>query len=154
MNVIGIDPSLSCTGWAMMDGQKLLTWGHIKTKPGNHGRQLVQIQHEITQVLIGHDGEVALEWPYYAKNIKTTITLGEVRGIILAVCEHCGITPASYSPSEVKQAVGCKGNASKQQVGQMVRALTGAEGLTEDESDAVAVAMCHASRMRGNNNAS
>jgi crossover junction endodeoxyribonuclease RuvC len=89
--------------------------------------------------------EVAIENPFYAQNIKTAITLGQVRGATLvAVASHkCSLY--EYSPLEIKKAVTGYGRADKNQVRIMVQTLLNIKDkkLETDASDALATAYCH-----------
>jgi crossover junction endodeoxyribonuclease RuvC len=89
--------------------------------------------------------EVAIENPFYSRNVRTAITLGQVRGAVLvAVATHdCSLH--DYSPLEVKKAVTGYGQAEKDQVKTMVKTLLNIqdEKLETDASDALATAFCH-----------
>ena len=89
--------------------------------------------------------EVAIENPFYARNIKTAITLGQVRGAILVAVASYGCPLYEYSPREIKKAVTGYGQAEKAQVMAMVKALFHLQEmeLAPDASDALAVAFCH-----------
>jgi crossover junction endodeoxyribonuclease RuvC len=89
---------------------------------------------------------VAIESVFYAKNVRSALTLGHARGVCILAAAVRGISLFEYSPLEVKQAVVGYGRAEKIQVQQMVRRLL---GLAEppsppDAADALAVAICHA----------
>jgi crossover junction endodeoxyribonuclease RuvC len=88
---------------------------------------------------------VAIESVFTALNIKTALRLAEVRGVILLAAAQAGVASFSYSPREVKATVAGYGNAGKEQVQQMVRAVLGMSETPEppDASDALAVALCH-----------
>src|SRR6266853_1901773 len=88
---------------------------------------------------------VAVESVFTALNIKTTLRLAEVRGVVLLAAAQGGIRVCSYSPREVKASVAGYGNAAKEQMQLMVRALLGMSETPEpaDAADALAVALCH-----------
>ena len=88
---------------------------------------------------------VAVESVFTALNIKTALSLAEVRGVVLLAAAQAGIPSLSYSPREVKATVAGYGNADKQQMQQMVRALLHLSETPEpaDAADALAVALCH-----------
>jgi len=94
---------------------------------------------------------LAVEDVFMAKNPKSTLTLGEVRGVVLLAAAEAGIPVHEYSAREVKSSVVGAGGAHKSQVAAMVTRLLrfDHEPETEDESDAVAVAFCHAIRESG-----
>ena len=87
---------------------------------------------------------------FYATNVKSALRLGHVRGVTLLAGVARGLSVFEYSPLEVKQAVVGYGRADKEQVQKMVTLLLGLVEPPEsdDVSDALAVALCHAHRMR------
>ena len=90
--------------------------------------------------------EVALEDVFFAKNAKSAFQLGIVRGVVFAACLERGIKIFEYAPTQVKSTVTGHGRADKAQVQKMVGLLLGVELKTAyDASDAVAIAICHAS---------
>jgi crossover junction endodeoxyribonuclease RuvC len=95
----------------------------------------------------------ALETPFHGLNSRTLIVLAQARGVLLAVLAGRGVAIAEYSPAEVKSAVTGSGRAEKEQVAQMVRLLLGGAALqaahqAPDATDALAVALCCAQRLR------
>jgi crossover junction endodeoxyribonuclease RuvC len=89
-------------------------------------------------------GEVAIESPFYAQNIKTALALGQVRGAVIAAVAASGCSLYEYSALEIKKAVTGYGQAEKQQVATMVKALLEVEEEIEpDAADALAAAYCH-----------
>lgn len=91
--------------------------------------------------------EVAIENPFYAQNIRTAITLGQVRGATLVAVASHNCSLYEYSPLEIKKAVTGYGQADKNQVKTMVRTLLNIEDekIETDASDALATAYCHLS---------
>ncbi|MFM8314984.1 MAG: crossover junction endodeoxyribonuclease RuvC [Deltaproteobacteria bacterium] len=90
--------------------------------------------------------EVALEDVFFAKNAKSAFQLGIVRGVVFAACLERDIKIFEYAPTQVKSTVTGYGRADKAQVQKMVGLLLGTELNTAyDASDAVAIAICHAS---------
>jgi crossover junction endodeoxyribonuclease RuvC len=88
---------------------------------------------------------VAVESVFTALNMKTALSLAEVRGVVLLAAAEAGIPSFSYTPREVKATVAGYGHADKQQVQQMVRAMLRLSETPEppDAADALAVALCH-----------
>ena len=89
--------------------------------------------------------ELAIEAPFFGKNVQSMLKLGRAQGVAIAVAMQAGLPVAEYSPKKVKQAITGNGNADKEQVWGMLKRLT---GLTEqqgglDASDALGVAVCH-----------
>lgn len=151
MRVLGIDPSIRSTGFGIIEYSQnnytVLDYGTIRPS----GRLLFhhkinEIKNQIEKLISTYNPEeVAIENPFYAQNIKTAITLGQVRGATLvAVASHdCSLF--EYSPLEIKKAVTGYGQADKNQVKTMVKALLHIEDekIETDASDALAAAICH-----------
>jgi crossover junction endodeoxyribonuclease RuvC len=93
---------------------------------------------------------VAVESVFAALNIRTTLKLAEMRGVVLLAAAQAQIPAHSYSPREVKACVAGFGGASKQQIQQMVCSLLGLQDVPQhaDVTDALAVALCHAQAWR------
>jgi crossover junction endodeoxyribonuclease RuvC len=150
MRVLGIDPSSQSTGFGIIEfsgnAYAVLSYGTIKPK-----RQ-AELKDKLGEIKRGLDDlirkyapeEIAVENPFYAQNIKTAITLGQVRGAVLVAIAENNRPLFEYSPLEIKKAVTGYGQAEKDQVQTMVRTLLKIEGaLEEDASDALACAFCH-----------
>jgi crossover junction endodeoxyribonuclease RuvC len=98
-------------------------------------------------IIVQHRPEAAaVEGLFYSVNVKTALKLAHARGVALLAIAEAGMPLGEYSPLEVKSSVVGYGRAEKHQVQLMVRTLTGVVGEfeTEDASDALAVAICHA----------
>lgn len=92
-----------------------------------------------------------LETPFHGMNARSLIVLAEARGVLLAVLAGRGVEIREYSPAEVKSAVTGNGRADKDQVARMVRlllAVRGDDGWASDATDALALALCCAQRLR------
>jgi crossover junction endodeoxyribonuclease RuvC len=154
MKILGVDPGTRVVGYGAIDarGTSLtpLAGGVIRTaKQHSLGMKLKQIHENMREVLTrSRPDVVAVEQIFYGCNISTLIKIGEARGTILAACALEGVETVGYAPAEVKKAVTGNGRASKPQVREMVRVLLGnaEEFETDDVSDALAVAICHAQR--------
>ncbi|UCF37369.1 MAG: crossover junction endodeoxyribonuclease RuvC [Acidobacteriota bacterium] len=156
MIVMGVDPGSRVTGWGVisLEGNRVqcVDFGAVRTIRG--GRQtppiadrLKTIYEEIDAVLVKHRPEVvAVEGVFYAVNIKSALTLGHVRGVILFAAAFRSIPIVEFSPLEVKKAVVGVGRADKGQVQMMVQRLLNLRQLPEphDASDALALALCQA----------
>lgn len=93
---------------------------------------------------------VAIEDVFYSKNPKSALVLGEARGVAILAAALAGIPVYEYSAREVKQSVTGNGAADKSQVSYMMGKILHLPSLPEraDESDAIAIAMCHAFKQR------
>ena len=152
MRILGIDCGTERTGWGVIesDGRRHQVLGHgvIRTKTAHPLElRLQSIAQGLRAVLEAHGPDAAaVEGVFYSQNVKTALKLAHVRGVALLTVAEAGIALGEYSPAEIKSCVVGYGRAEKQQVQMMVRSLTGMRGEfeTEDASDAVAVAICHA----------
>lgn len=153
MRVLGIDCGTERTGWGVVssDGRthRILGHGVIRTSPREPlETRLKIIAGGLRAVLSEHRPDAAaVEEVFYSQNVKTALKLAHVRGVALLAIAEAQIALGEYSPLEVKTSVVGYGRAEKHQVARMVRMLTGCDDEleTEDVSDALAVAICHAS---------
>jgi crossover junction endodeoxyribonuclease RuvC len=128
----------------------LLIAGVIRTSPkARFEARLLEIATGLRQLIREHEPEAAaVEGVFHAVNVKTALKLAHVRGIALLAIAEAGIGLAEYSPLEVKISVVGYGRAEKRQVQMMVQSLLRLPAAieSEDASDALAVAICHATR--------
>jgi len=151
MRVLGIDPSSQSTGFGIIeysqDKYTALSYGTIKPSRRLLFHQKInEIKLELEKLIDTYSPEeVAIENPFYAQNIKTAITLGQVRGAILVAIASHNCNLYEYSALEIKKAVTGYGQADKDQVLTMVKALLNINDprLEPDASDALAAAFCH-----------
>jgi len=152
--VLGVDPAAAgATGYGVIesDGRRcrMLRFGALRaTRKGpEHFPERLREIHAMLAALIEEfqPHGVAVESVFTALNIKTALRLAEVRGVVLLAAAQGGIPVSSYSPREIKSSVAGYGNAAKEQMQQMVRALLGMSETPEpaDAADALAVALCH-----------
>jgi crossover junction endodeoxyribonuclease RuvC len=158
MRVLGIDCGTERTGYGVIesDGRthRLVFAGVIRTSSKSPlENRLQQISRELRDVISTYEPRAAaVEEVFYAANVNTALKLAHVRGVALLVISEAGLEFGEYSPLEVKISVVGYGRAEKHQVQLMVRSLlrvepgVGAGMESEDACDALAVAMCHATR--------
>ncbi len=150
MRIIGIDPGSRVTGYGIVEkiGPRLchvangcLVMGAALPLP----KRLERIYSGLRDVLEKFRPDVAaIEQVFFAKNVASSLKLGESRGVALLAVTQGGLPVFEYSAREVKQAMTGYGQASKEQVQKMVqRLLQLPETAQEDASDALAVAICH-----------
>ncbi len=150
--ILGIDPSLRGTGLAVLDFAKadrpvLLHSRTISLKPSiSMFLCLGQISKNVSEILGTYEIDVvAVEQTIYVQNFQTAQILGAARGAAIAAAAVVEKPIFEYAPLRVKQAVVGVGRASKEQVARTVVSLVGlGDVLKHDESDAAAVALCHA----------
>jgi len=151
MRILGIDPSSVATGYGLLqsDGNDSLVLAYGAIKPPRKAElsaRLLEIKNGIERLISAYaPDEVAVENPFFGLNIKTAITLGQVRGAVLVAVASAAVPLFEYSPLEIKKAVTGYGQAEKIQVGLMVRALLRIDDdrMEEDAADALACAFCH-----------
>lgn len=151
MRVLGIDPSLQSTGFGIIendDGRTIpIAYGVIKPTAGlPFFKKLNEIREEVEKIICSYKpDEAAIENPFYAQNVKTAMLLGQVRGAVLVAIAGTDCGFHEYSALEIKKAVTGYGQADKEQVQTMVKALLGLEDdrIPLDASDALAAAICH-----------
>ena len=124
-----------------------MAFGIIKPAAGRPlHRRLHEIGSEVGRLIREFQpDEACVENPFYAKNVRTALVLGQVRGAILAAIAETPCRFSEYSALEIKKAVTGYGQADKAQVKLMVSALLGLEEgpIPLDASDALAAAICH-----------
>ena len=150
--ILGIDPSLRGTGIAVVEfqaqKQPLLLHSETVKLPAKIQMPdcLGEIHQAVARILDTYEIDtVALEQTIYVQNFQTAQVLGAARGAAIAAAAVAKMPVYEYPPLRVKQAIVGLGRASKVQVSKTVRSLLGlGDVLKHDESDAAAVALCHA----------
>lgn len=92
-----------------------------------------------------HPDELAIEAPFFGKNVQSMLKLGRAQGVAIAAALSWSVPVFEYSPRKVKQSITGKGSASKEQVAAMLQTLLGFKEMPKhlDATDGLAVAMCH-----------
>ena len=152
MVVLGIDPGTAITGYGIVEenGSGVLSairYGVITTPSKlSMPERLKLLYNELRDLLDLHRVDsCAVEKLFFSKNVKTAISVGQARGVILLALAEAGLQISEYTPNEVKQSVVGYGSADKNQVQNMVKALLSMDTLPkpDDAADALAVAICH-----------
>jgi crossover junction endodeoxyribonuclease RuvC len=151
MRVLGIDPSLRSTGFGIIEfsGTSYIpvVYGVVKPSPKlPFPSRLNEIRAEIEKVITSFSpDEAAIENAFFAQNVRTALSLGQVRGAILVSLASRSLELFEYSALEIKKAVTGYGHAGKDQVRTMVKTLLNLEddALSLDASDALATGICH-----------
>ncbi len=150
--MLGIDPGTNVTGYGVVEPTNgrlghLLECGVIRTNPKDAiGKRLDTLFEGVSELIARHEPTaLALEGVFYAKNIKTTLTLGHARGVILLAAARAGLEVAEFPPATVKKSVVGTGKAAKAQVGFMVQRLLNLREIPEpdDAADGVAIALTY-----------
>ncbi len=151
IRIIGIDPGLRHTGWGVIesDGNRLgyIASGTVTSKArAQLAHRLLELFEGLSQVLSQWEpAEAAVENTFVNKDASATLKLGQARGIALVTPALSGLTVAEYAPNQVKKTVVGAGHAGKEQIAAMIgHLLPKASPQTEDEADALAIAITHA----------
>ena len=151
MIILGLDPSLSSTGYGLIraDGNRLthLANGQLRTDAKDSlPRRLSHLASQLDALLADHGPDAAAaEEIFVNKNPQSTLKLAQARGVVLMTAARSGIDVAEYAARLVKKAVVGAGNADKAQIHFMVqRLLPGVAIAGPDAADALAVAITHA----------
>ena len=150
MLALGVDPGTAITGYGVVRlGERrdmhLVECGVIRTRPRDPlPARLNEIFEGITEIIARlRPDAVAIEDVFYARNVRTTVTLGHARGVVLLAGERAGIPVHEFPPAAVKKAVVGAGAATKEQVQYMVARLLRLEAAPtpSDAADGVAAAL-------------
>ena len=155
--VLGIDPSLRGSGFAVLDYKpnsraRILETYTLRLKSDiSQIECLGAISHQVEDFIDQHEiKHVAIEQTIYVQNFQTAQILGAARGAAIAAASMRGLAVFEYAPLRIKQAIVGAGRASKEQVARTLQNITGTDMTSNlDESDAAAVALCHAYTWRG-----
>jgi len=149
--ILGIDPGTTIMGYGLIEirGKKLsmLALGSLQlSKYSNQPLKLKKI-FERTLSLIDeyHPDELAIEAPFYGKNVQSVLKLGRAQGVAIAAALFRSIPVFEYQPRKVKKAITGNGAASKEQVAAMLSRILGCEIPMDsmDATDGLAVSLCH-----------
>ncbi|MEA3272211.1 MAG: crossover junction endodeoxyribonuclease RuvC [Patescibacteria group bacterium] len=148
MIILGIDPGLATTGYAVVnkDGSKfeMIDYGCILTKKGEKlESRLFEISEKLKIIIEEYKPEkVAIEQLFFCKNVKTAMVVGQARGAVLLTATKRNLSVYEYTPLQIKQAVSGYGKADKQQVQKMVQIIFNLKEIPkpDDAADALAIA--------------
>jgi crossover junction endodeoxyribonuclease RuvC len=149
--ILGIDPGTAVMGYGLIKetGTKmeLISLGVVKMeKIDDHMLKLQRI-FEKTVALIDnyHPDCLAIEAPFYGKNIQVMLKLGRAQGVAIAAALSRNLVITEYAPRKIKQSITGNGNATKEQVAAMLQTLLSFKETPDflDATDGLAVAVCH-----------
>jgi crossover junction endodeoxyribonuclease RuvC len=152
--VLGIDPGTNITGYGLVQASgsnlTLVHYGIIDLRKlsDDHAVKLKRIFERVSGLVAEFmPDEVALEAPFFGKNVQSMLKLGRAQGVAMAAALERDIPVVEYAPKKVKIAITGNGNASKEQVNAMLQHILKFQfdhnDLTLDASDGLAVAVCH-----------
>lgn len=159
MLILGLDPGSLHTGYGLVERSEKSSSSFRVVEAGRFSAprdlalpaRLARLAAGLQEVLGRYPPDVAvLESPFHGMNAHSLIVLAQARGALLAALAGRGIEIREYTPAEVKSAVTGNGRADKEQVARMIRLLLGVAGAgwPSDATDALAVALCCAQRLR------
>ena len=147
--ILGVDPGMGSTGFGVIElapnGSLLYQEsGFIRPRGPSTAQRIQQIFRGLVQLIDKFQPQMmAVERPFFGKNVKSAMLLGQARGAAILAAAENGVEVQEYSPLEVKQAVVGYGKAAKEQVQAMVRSILRApQELNAHAADALAVALC------------
>jgi len=149
--IIGLDPGTNVLGYAIIDlvGQEIrlvqmgtINMGKLETHQDKLKEIFLQLQEIIETYL---PGVLAIEAPFFGKNVQSMLKLGRVQGVAMAAAMTMGLSIHEFSPKKIKLSVTGNGNASKEQVAAMLNHIlkTPVHHNPLDATDALAAAVCY-----------
>ncbi|MDO4781833.1 MAG: crossover junction endodeoxyribonuclease RuvC [Capnocytophaga felis] len=149
--ILGVDPGTTIMGFGLIKVEKqqmeLLQINELQLKKYSDHYLKLRVIFERTLELIDtyHPDELAIEAPFFGKNVQSMLKLGRAQGVAMAAGLSRQIPITEYEPKKVKMAITGNGNASKEQVAKMLQQLLNIRELPKyfDSTDGLAVAVCH-----------
>lgn len=149
--ILGIDPGTLVMGYGLISVDKsnisLVEMGVLQlAKNEDHAERLKLIYMKMEGLIKFHKPvAVAIEAPFFGKNVQSMLKLGRAQGVAIAAAMMHGLNATEYAPRKIKQSITGRGNASKEQVWQMLQHTLKFKDDVRfmDATDAVAVALCH-----------
>lgn len=151
--ILGIDPGSVCTGYSLINAKgnqeiEILQLGLIHlNKYDSYLLRLKQIYDRMLGILkTSRPDALAIEAPFYGKNVQAMLKLGRIQGIIMGMALHFKIPVTEYAPRKIKSSITGNGNATKEQVAYMLSQIfnISLKEYNLDTTDALSVAICHA----------
>lgn len=152
--IIGIDPGTNVMGYGILAVDRgkpsLIAMGVIKlSRFEDHYMRLHRIYSRVLQIVEQYlPDEMAIEAPFFGKNVQSMLKLGRAQGVAMAAALARQVPITEYEPRKIKQAITGNGGASKEQVREMLRRILdiSPETYTDlelDATDALGAALCH-----------
>ena len=149
--ILGIDPGTTIMGFGLIKitGKKMqfIQMNELQLKKYNDPYTKLKLIFDRTIELIDtyHPDEIAIEAPFYGKNVQSMLKLGRAQGVAMAAGLSRQIPITEYLPKKIKMAITGNGNASKEQVAKMLQSTLGLKTLPKnlDSTDGLAAAVCH-----------
>lgn len=149
--ILGIDPGTLVMGYGLISVDKnsisLVEMGVLQlARQQDHAERLKLIFQKMETLIRNHRPvAVAIEAPFFGKNVQSMLKLGRAQGVAIAASMMHGLSAVEYAPRKIKQSITGRGNATKEQVWQMLQHTLAfkEDPRFMDATDALAVALCH-----------
>ena len=149
--ILGIDPGTTIMGFGLIKviGKKMEFLQLNELQLSKYDDHYVRLKHifdrTIELIETFHPDEIAIEAPFFGKNVQSMLKLGRAQGVAMAAGLSREIPITEYSPKKIKMAITGSGNASKEQVAKMLQSTLGLKTLPKnlDSTDGLAAAVCH-----------
>jgi len=149
--ILGIDPGTTIMGFGLIKvvnkKMEFLQMNELMLKKYDDHYLKLKLIFERTIELIDtyHPDEIAIEAPFFGKNVQSMLKLGRAQGVAMAAGLSREIPITEYLPKKIKMAITGNGNASKEQVAKMLQGMLGLKTLPKnlDSTDGLAAAVCH-----------
>ena len=149
--ILGIDPGTTIMGFGLIKvvekEMQFLQLNELQlSKYDDHYVRLKHIfERTIELIDTFHPDEIAIEAPFFGKNVQSMLKLGRAQGVAMAAGLSRQVPITEYSPKKIKMAITGNGNASKEQVAKMLQSLLSLKELPKnlDSTDGLAAAVCH-----------
>ncbi|MGJ8548083.1 crossover junction endodeoxyribonuclease RuvC [Winogradskyella undariae] len=149
--ILGIDPGTTIMGFGLIKvvGKKMefLQLNELMLKKYDDHYLKLKLIFERTVELIDtyHPDEIAIEAPFFGKNVQSMLKLGRAQGVAMAAGLSREVSITEYAPKKIKMAITGNGNASKEQVAKMLQSMLGLKTIPKnlDSMDGLAAAVCH-----------
>lgn len=149
--ILGIDPGTTIMGFGLIKIVKKkmeflqLNELHLKKYDDHYLKLKLIFERTVELIDTYHPDEIAIEAPFYGKNVQSMLKLGRAQGVAMAAGLSREVPITEYSPKKIKMAITGNGNASKEQVAKMLQSLLQLKKLPKnlDATDGLAAAVCH-----------
>ncbi|MEZ4887450.1 MAG: crossover junction endodeoxyribonuclease RuvC [Chitinophagales bacterium] len=150
--IIGIDPGTVVLGYAVIEVMgknevKIHSLGVVRLNKYPDAYTKLKVIYEKISFLVNayEPEEMAIEAPFFGKNVQSMLKLGRAQGVAIAAAMVYGMNVQEYAPRKIKQSITGNGNASKEQLSAMLKSLLKLETMPKyfDATDALGVAVCH-----------
>jgi crossover junction endodeoxyribonuclease RuvC len=149
--ILGIDPGTNVLGYGLIhikgNKMELIVMGVLRLeKVSDHALKLKKIFDRVVSLIEEYKpDELSIEAPFFGKNVQSMLKLGRAQGVAIAGALSKNLPIQEYSPKKIKQSITGNGNASKEQVSEMLKTLLHFKETPEflDATDGLAAAVCH-----------